>query len=154
MADVYVQPIEPIDSPFIENELITINGVENLFKISFIIVIIMNVILVIGLICLLIAKLNKSEELLNKSKKICENLLYYILLVFGLANISIAFVESIVVGILSLIIVVASFILRLKMEKKKISYFILLIYLVIMLCLWLVKYNWLLVYFFEKFIAG
>ena len=75
-------------------------------------------------------------------------------MVFGLANISIAFVESIVVGILSLIIVVASFILRLKMEKKKISYFILLIYLVIMLCLWLVKYNWLLVYFFEKFIAG
>ena len=67
LADVYVQPIEPIDSPFIENELITINGVENLFKISFIIVIIMNVILVIGLICLLIAKLNKSEELFRLS---------------------------------------------------------------------------------------
>ena len=68
-ADVYASPTE---------------GLIFTIPILGVISAILGVLFVISLVCMLIAKIKNSEELLSKSKKICEILLYYILFVVGL----------------------------------------------------------------------
>ncbi len=90
---------------------------------------ILGVIFVIALIRMLIIKINNSEELLSKSKSICENLLYYILLTVGLVVAVFLLGEKFILGILPLIATLISFILRV-LSKKKASYIVLGIYLI------------------------
>lgn len=93
---------------------------------------ILGVIFVIALVCMLIAKINNSEELLSKSKNICENLLYYILLVVGLVVAVFVVAWMFILGILPLIATLISFILRV-LSKKKASYIVLGIYYYLLL---------------------
>ena len=90
---------------------------------------ILGVIFVIALIRMLIIKINNSEELLSKSKSICENLLYYILLTVGLVVAVFLLGEKFILGILPLIATLISFILRV-LSKKKASYIVLGVYLI------------------------
>ena len=111
-ADVYVSPIEEI------RFAVPVLGV---------ILVILGVIFVIALVCMLVAKINNSEELLSKSKNISENLLYYILVVIGLV-VSVYLLSLFILGILgiiSLIILYVSLSLRLKSKDKKASYIVL-----------------------------
>lgn len=115
--------------------------------IIFVIEMILAIILIIALICLVIGKMKKSNNLLNKSAKICENSLYYLISVLGLANAIFMFqwriskIEGTVTqysyfkiliflsAILPLFFVCLSLFFRLKEKDKKFSYVILLMYL-------------------------
>ena len=116
-ADVYVIPKSPTEEFIV---VIPALGV---------ILAILGVIFVIALVCMLVAKINNSEELLSKSKNICENLLYYILFVVGLVVAIYALALLFIFGILPLIAVSVSLFLRLKSKNKKASYIVLGIYL-------------------------
>ena len=126
-ADVYVSPTEgfKVAIPFL--------GV---------ILAILGVIFVIALVCMLVAKINNSEELLSKSKNICENLLYYILLVVGLVVSIYILAVFFILGILPLIATLISFILRV-LSKKKSSYIVLGIYLGLILLMLLPELKYL-----------
>lgn len=114
-ADVYVSPTE---------------GFIVAIPVLGVILAILGVLLVIALICMLVAKVNNSEELFNKSKTICENLLYYILFVVGLVIAIFVLADDLfILRILPLIAVFVSLFLRLKSKNKKASYMVLGIYL-------------------------
>lgn len=117
-ADIYVSPTE--------NFIVAI-------PVLGVILAILGVLLVIALVCMIIAKVNDSEELLNKSKNICENLLYYILFIIGLVIAIFALEWIFILGILPLIVLFVSLFLRLKSKNKKASYTVLGIYLGLML---------------------
>ena len=122
-ADVYVSPTE---------------GFIVAIPVLGVILAILGVVFVIALVCMLVAKINNSEELLSKSKNICENLLYYILFVVGLVAAIFALAWIFIFGIFPLIIVFVSLFLRLKSKNKKESYIVLGIYLgLILLCCYL-----------------
>lgn len=112
-ADVYVSPTENFALA------IPVLGV---------ILAILVVLLVIALVCMIIAKINNSEDLLTKSKKVCENLLYYSLLVIGLIVAIFISAFLFILGILPLIAMFVSLFLRLKSKNKKASYIVLVIY--------------------------
>ena len=113
-ADIYVSPTE---------------GFIVAIPVLGVILAILGVLFVIALVCMLIAKINNSNELLSKSKNVCENLLYYILFVVGLVVAVFALAQSFILGILPLIAVFVSLFLRLKSKNKKVSYIVLGIYL-------------------------
>lgn len=117
-ADIYISPTEKLAVyvPVIE-----------------IILAILGVLFAIALICMIIAKIINSEELLDKSKKISENLLYYILFVIALVVDIFILSMLFILGILALITIVVSLFLRLKIKNKKASYIVLGICLVLIL---------------------
>lgn len=116
-ADIYVDPMEEY--------------FEGAISILIVLLIVLLAIFIIALVCMLIAKnIIDSEDLFKKSKTICENLLYYILLILGLIS-TIRMVDwsYILVKILSLIAMGVSLFLRLKSKNKKASYIVLGVYL-------------------------
>lgn len=127
-ADVYVSPTE---------------GFIVAIPVLGVILAIWGVIFVIALVCMLVAKINNSEELLSKSKNICENLLYYILFVVGLVVAIFELAQLFILGILPLIAVFVSLFLRLKSKNKKASYIVLGIYLGLILLMLLPELKYL-----------
>ena len=95
-------------------------------EILFYIVCILSIFLIISLIIMLISKINKSEEVLKKSKTFSENLLYYILFILGLIAslmiFSTADYSKNVFDIICFIFPLISIILRLINKNKKWAY--------------------------------
>ena len=137
-ADVYVSPLE-----------ISMWSYENII---FLIEAILAVLFIISLVCMIIGKIEKSDELLSKSKMICENIFYYFIIIIGLTfavtiftrihydfikcfsreHFSLGNILSMyLTGTLPLIFTVLSLFFRLKNRNKKISYIILGIYLIL-----------------------
>ena len=117
-ADVYVSPTEDsiIAVPFLGIALI-----------------ILAVILVIDLICMAVGKMNNSEELISKTKKIAESLFYYILILLGLISAIVALAGTFILSIIPFIAIFISIYLRLKSKNKKASYLVIGIYLALIL---------------------
>lgn len=110
-------------------------GTRNYFQdelqgISFVTFIILSIIFVIDLLCMLISKLNKSEELFSKAKLLAEKTFYYAWLVF-IFTLAIDRVRNLGLGyfiwqFLIFSMLILSLFFR-KKDKKKISYIFLLI---------------------------
>lgn len=120
-----------------------------------IIEIILSIFFVVSLVGMIIGKKKDLEQVLLKSKKICENSFYYFINIIGLVFAIIMFLEMqpyecfkpdfweyfsfwdnlvmLLIGILPSIFVVASLFFRLKSKNKKISYIILGIYLILLI---------------------
>lgn len=113
-ADVYVSPTE--------NFIIAV-------PLLGIALIIFAVILVIDLVCMAVGKMNNSEELISKTKKITESLFYYILLILGLIIAVFALAQIFVMSIIPFVAIFVSLYLRLKKQNKKASYLVIGIYL-------------------------
>ncbi len=122
-ADIYAGPTE---------------GIVYAYPVLGILLVILGVLLLIGLFCMFLAKLHEQPVLLDKCKKICENLFFYIGVNIGLlsALFPIIILDYGIWGILPLIAVLASLFLRLKYKKKKAAYIVLGIYLGVILLIY------------------
>lgn len=123
-ADVYVSPTE--------NFIIAV-------PLLGIALIILAVILVIDLVCMAVGKMNNSEELLSKTKKIAESLFYYILLILGLIIAVFALAPMFIISIIPFVAIFISLYLRLKEQDKKASYLVIGIYLGLILLILLLE---------------
>ncbi len=153
-ADVYISPVEKFRS---------ISGIPIVIEI------VLMVIFLISVICMLIGKLGKIEDLLNRSKKVSENIFYYFIFIIGLcfAIISYWALESYsfldwltweymktfekilmtLIALLPLPCLILSLCFRFfksNTNNKKISYIILVIYLIFMIFIKLF-FDWMLI---------
>lgn len=144
-ADVYISPTESF--------------MWSYGSIIFIIEAILAVLFIISLVCMIIGEIGESDQLLSKSKRICENLFYYFIIIIGLIFAVIMFITikpyyfiewfswdgfrssfslgeifiMFLIGTLPLIFTVLSLFFRLKSKNKKNSYIILGIYLILII---------------------
>lgn len=119
-ADVYISPTEDF------LVAVPVLGVA---------LIILTVILVIDLVCMAVGKKNNSEELISKTKKNAEILLYYMLLILGLIIAMFIFSTIFLLSIIPFIAIAVSLFLRLVKKNKKASYLVMGIYILVMIVL-------------------
>ncbi len=150
LADLYTSP----------QEMFMMYYGDFIYSFIFTIEAILAVLFIISLICIIIGRIGKIDELLSKSKKVCENLFYYFIIIIGLAFAIFVFamlepyhiisrfswddfywlIPIFLAGTLPLIFTILSLFFRLKSKNKRISYITLGIYLILAIFLKIVGF--------------